>query len=499
MKKIVHLTLLSAAALSVQSCTHHEDKKPNILLILADDMGYSDLGCYGGEIHTPNLDSLAANGIRFRQFYNGARSCPSRAALMTGMYAHKAGVGWMDFDLGTDGYRGQLNKHCLTIAQVLKTKGYSCYMSGKWHIAHWRESLPDGPRANRPTQRGFDRFFGLVGGGDNYFKPKELFSQNNKISMGDNFYMTDAIADSTIKFITEHNNNNPFFCFTAFTAPHWPLQAKIKDIEKYMHTYSIGWDSLRQERYSKMKKMGILLPNELLSPRDKNVPPWIDIPAKEKALWIKRMAVYAAQIDCLDQCVGRILKELKEKKMYDNTLIMFLSDNGGCAEDISRGDTSYAKLGTYESNESYRIDWANVSNTPFREYKHWVHEGGISTPFIMEWPNNISAKNTFSDQIGHITDIMATCIELADAKYPAEYKGEKLYSLDGMSLVPVIKDQSYDRGYICWEHEANRALRWGKWKLVSKATNTPPFEGKWELYNMEIDRCELNDLSFYKS
>jgi arylsulfatase A-like enzyme len=493
-RKYFNFGLLGIAALASQSCHHQVEKKPNIILILADDMGYSDLGCYGSEIKTPNLDSLAANGIRYRQFYNGARSCPSRAALMTGMYCHKAGVGWMDYDQGVEGYKGGLNNHCVTIAQVLKPAGYSTYMTGKWHIMHWREQMPDGPRGNRPPQRGFDRFYGILGGGGSYFNP-DLFVQNNIIKSGNGFYVTDAIADSAVKFIDEHNTTNPFFCYVAFTSPHWPLHAKEQDIAKYMKKYSIGWDSLRNERFKKMKKMGVLLPDVQLSPRDETVPAWKDITAKDRALWIKRMAIYAAQIDCMDQGIGRIIEELKKKGMLENTLIMFLSDNGGCAEEISRGDTSYALLGKNESHESYRINWTNMSNTPFREYKHWTHEGGISTPFIMHWPAGISAKNIFTDQIGHITDIMATCKELSGAVYPDTFKGEKIYSLDGKSLVPVMKGQTFDHGYIFWEHEANRAVRFGKWKLVSKGNAVEPYAGKWELYDMEKDRAELHDLS----
>ena len=239
-KTLLTFGMYGAAAMTLQSC-HEKETRPNIILILADDMGYSDIGCYGSEISTPNLDSLASNGLRFRQFYNGARSCPTRAALMTGLYSHKAGIGWMDFNEGLPGYQGGLNNHCMTIAEVLKTSGYSTYMSGKWHIMHWRETKADGPIGNRPPQRGFDRFFGICSGGGSYFDP-DLFVQNTIIKPPKDFYLTDAITDSAVKFIGQHSAVNPFFCYVAYTAPHWPLHAKESDIQKYMEKYSIGWD-----------------------------------------------------------------------------------------------------------------------------------------------------------------------------------------------------------------------------------------------------------------
>lgn len=480
--------LIPAAVLAQQ--------KPNIIIILADDMGYSDLGCYGSEINTPNIDKLAANGIRFRQFYNCARSCPTRAALLTGLYPHKADMGWMTAaDLGNEGYQGDLSKHSATIAQVLKPEGYENYMVGKWHVTSYKYESPDGPKHNWPLQRGFDRFFGTVKGGGNYYNPVTLCSGNTQYKKApDGFYYTDALADSASKFISEQHDNKPFFMYLAFTAPHWPLHAKSQDIAKYKGIYGMGWDKLRELRHERMIKLGILKSAYELTPREARVPAWDSLSQDEKDLWALRMAIYAAQIDCMDQGIGRVIKTLKDKGILENTAIFFLSDNGACAEFISTASKDPGHLGDSLSFESYRINWANASSTPFREYKHWTHEGGIATPLIVHYPAGIKNTNSITDQIGHVTDLMATCIELSGAKYPKRLNGNTIRTLDGMSLVPAMTGQSYDRGYVFWEHESNRALRYGKWKLVSRGfTENGPLD--WELYDMEQDRTELHNLA----
>lgn len=403
-------------------------QRPNIVLIMADDMGYSDIGCFGGEIQTPNLNALATGGLRFTQFYNTARCCPTRASLITGLYPHQAGVGHMMEDKGYEAYHGDLNNRCVTIAEVLKLAGYSTYMAGKWHVTRFRG--PDGPKHNWPRQRGFDRFFGTIHGAGSYYDPCSLTRDNTQIPPGDDFYYTNAIADNAVTFISEHKTDNPFFMYIPFTAPHWPMHALPKDIAKYKGRYDKGWDALRAERHKRIIEMGIVDEKWKLTPRDRNVPPWEQ--AKDKEWFARRMEVYAAMVDCLDQNVGRIVEQLKKSGKFENTLIFFLADNGGCAEEYgSRGPikpdpSKPVVLKPMDKNElqpdmqpkvtrdgrpvrtgrgvmpgpadtyiAYGKPWANASNTPFRLYKHWVHEGGISTPLITHWPARIKAHNEF--------------------------------------------------------------------------------------------------------
>ena len=482
-------------------------KKTNIVLIMADDMGFSDIGCYGGEIQTPNLNKLASNGIRFTQFYNMARCCPTRASLMTGLYPHQAGMGWMTVrDLGTEGYRGDLNNRCVTIAEVLKQAGYTTYMSGKWHLTF--DEYWDGPKHSWPRQRGFDRFFGTISGSGSFYTPETLTRDNTRIqaSPGD-FYYTDAITDNASDFITEHcksTPDNPFFLYVAYTAPHWPLHAKKKDIDKYRDKYLKGWDALRQERYARMSawgsltgiEMGIIDKSCALTAREENITPWEKVDEKRKELMALKMAIYAAQVDCMDQGIGRIVSTLEKEGQLENTLIFFLSDNGGCAEVGPWGfdNKKDGVLGENSSFSSYGASWANASNTPFRRYKHWVHEGGISTPLIVSWPSRIKEHGTFRRQSGHIIDIMATCVDVAGATYPSEFNGNTIKPLEGKSLVPVFRNERLERKAIYWEHEANRAVRAGKWKLVSRYRSENNL-GPWELYDMETDRSETKDLA----
>ena len=499
---------LGAASLAIPGCMRTvrlstlraSKSKPNIILIMADDMGYSDIGCYGGEIQTPNLDKLADNGLRFTQFYNTARCCPTRASLMTGLYAHQTGMGWMTAaNLGYKGYRGDLNNRCVTIAEVLKQAGYRTYMTGKWHLTY--DKYWDGPKHSWPCQRGFDRFYGTIAGGGSYFNPTALTHDNTRIEApARDYYYTDAISDNAVKFITEHNQTKggkPFFLYVAYTCPHWPLHAKPHDIEKYRGKYMNGWDALRAERHKRMIKMGLVHKDWDITPRDRKVKAWNDVDQPKKELWDLRMAVYAAQIDCMDQGIGRIISAVENAGKLNNTLVMFLSDNGGCAESISRSKKDIDLLGTDDSFESYRINWANASNTPFRLYKHWVHEGGIATPLIVHWPDRIKARGELRHQPGHVIDIMATCLDVTGATYPRKYKGHKIVPLEGKSLVPAFDNEAIvlgtpygEREAIYWEHEANRAIRLGKWKLVAKGINGP-----WELYDMELDRTELNNLA----
>ncbi|MBN2449878.1 MAG: arylsulfatase [Lentisphaeria bacterium] len=472
----------------------------NILLILNDDMGFSDLGCYGGEIRTPHLDRLAAGGVRFTQFFNTARCCPARASLLTGLYPHQAGVGWMttsDMGGSHEGYAGDLNDRCRTLPEVLRPSGYHTAMSGKWHVTSRRFTRPEGPRHSWPLQRGFERFYGIIDGAANYWRPESLTRGNTWVGPRDlpeGYYLTDAIADSACDFLDEHPRQHPgtpFFHYVAFTAPHWPLHARAEDIEPYRQTYTAGWDRMRPAKLERMRSMGIVDPGWDLSARDGDIPDWGGLSADRQAEFAFRMAVYSAQIECMDRGIGRIVERLRETGQLERTLILFLSDNGGCAEEIHRGGfRHWSEIGQAHTYESYGKPWANYSNTPFREYKHWVHEGGIATPLIAHWPEGIRNPGRLEHQPGHLIDIMATCIELSGAAYPPPGSGSaRIHPLPGRSLLPAFGERPLVREGIFWEHEANRALRDGPWKLVAKAGK------EWELYDMAADRTETRDLA----
>ena len=505
------LGFLGAAALpsSTRVCSAAQPpgsgSKPNIILIMNDDMGFSDLGCYGSEIATPHLDRLAAGGVRFTQFYNTARCCPTRASLLTGLYPHQTGVGHMMGDYGQPGYRGDLNRQCVTIAEALRPAGYHTLMTGKWHVT------PAGSRSkyNWPLQRGFERFYGTIHGAGSYYDPVSLTHGNTPVQpVSRNYYYTDAISDNAVRYIDEYGRRRePFFLYVAYTAPHWPLHALAEDIAKYKDTYQEGWDALRRERHRRLIEMGIVDGKWPLTPRDPRVPPWKD--AKNKEWQARRMAVYAAQIDRMDQGIGRILAKVGEIGAEENTLVLFLADNGGCAEETSgkwgglhmtqktrdgrpvrRGNDPSVLPGPEDTYQSYGVPWANASNTPFRLYKHWVHEGGIATPLIVCWPAVIKERGALTHQPGHLIDVMATCLEVIGAEYPGTCQGRAITPLEGKSLLPIFQGkQRKGHEAIYWEHEGNRAMRKGKWKLVSR------HPGKWELYDLESDRTEMNNLA----
>ena len=461
-----------------------KDPRPNIVLMMADDMGFSDIGCYGSEIATPNLDQLGRNGLRFTQFYNMARCCPTRASLLTGLYPHQAGVGHMVVDHGYPSYQGFLNDRCVTIAEVLKPAGYRTAMAGKWHVGE--------DRPHWPTDRGFEKYFGLINGASSYFQ----LDEGRTMAMDDQpftppakgFYMTDAFTDKAVEFVdTFGRQDQPFFLYLAFTSPHWPLHARPEDIAKYRGKYKEGWDKLRERRLKNMQEMGLVKKSWGISPRDEKAPSWED--EKDKDQRDLAMSVYAAQIDRMDQNIGRLVSKLKELGIMDNTLILFLADNGGCAEEVHRGKQG-AETGTADSYESYGLPWANASNTPFRTFKHWVHEGGISTPLIAHWPKGIASKGKLNHDPGHLVDVMATCVEVSKANYPSTFGGKPIQAMDGESLVPIFKTgKRPERKPIFWEHEGNRAVRQGKWKIVSK------FRAGWELYDIDADRNELTNLA----
>ena len=487
--------------------------RPNILLILNDDMGYSDIGCYGGEVHTPSLDRLAYNGLRYTQFYNTARCCPSRASLLTGLHPHQADVGHMMDNLDIDGYLGDLSPNTATIAEVLHAAGYCTYMSGKWHVTLHQHDK----KHNWPLQRGFDRFYGTMAGASSYWDATALTDGNERIkSPRSGFYsITDDFSDHMATFIEDHASeraDKPFFGYLAYTAPHWPLHAPEEDIAHYHGRFDAGWDKLREQRLERMVRMGIIHPNWRLSPRDPSQPPWDDEPNKE---WqARRMQVYAAQIERMDRGIGRVIDALERTGQLENTLIIFLADNGGCAEEfpvrmryheeypwepirtrdgrvVQYGNGPTVWPGGEDTYSSYGVAWANLSNTPFREYKHWVHEGGISTPFIVHWPAGIDAKHNgkLRHQAGQLPDVMATFLDVAGAKYPAMRDGNEVQPCEGFSMRQTFDGGEPLRDVLYFEHEGNKCVRRGKWKMVTK------HPGGWELYDMELDRTELNDLS----
>ena len=491
-----------AAALD-QGATEIAGSRPNIILILADDMGFSDIGCFGSEISTPNLDKLAEKGMRINQFYNNPRCCPSRASIMTGLYSQQAGMGMMTADYNRypyAGYVGDLSEKTLTIPEALKTAGYNTAMVGKWHLTPLEGEAPGLGKHNWPLQRGFDKFWGMIAGASVYFKSKAICHDNQPIEMpgAPESYLTDLWADHAVSYVDElARDKKPFFLYAAFNAPHWPLQAPEDQIQKYATRYSGGWDTLREQRHAKQISLGIVDPKWPLSPRDPRVPAWDK--ASDKEWEQRRMAVYAAMIDRLDQGIGRILDKVQQAGLSDNTLILFMSDNGGNAEELGRppntapgmkrGNFPNVMPGPADTFESIGIPWGNCANTPFRLYKHYTQEGGISTPFIACWPRVIKPAGRPINAVGHETDLMPTFLDISGATYPASVKAGPLPPLAGESLVPLFAGKTRNRAPIFWEHEGNRAVHDGKWKLVSRYTEP------WELHDMEADRTEMNNLA----
>ena len=470
--------------------------RPNIILIMVDDMGFSDIGSYGSEIQTPHLDKLANEGIRFREFYNNSICAPTRASLLTGQYQHKAGIGYFDVNLGLPAYQGFLNKESLTLAEVLKQNGYSTLMSGKWHLG--KDSLA------WPNQRGFEQFYGFIPGASNYFdigdygkaEPVILIKNNKKEKLQPGEYLTNKITDNALQFLDDQNKTGkPFFLYLAFNAPHWPLQALPEDIAKYKGRYDIGWDSLRQRRLKRQLELGILLPEQKVSNRDNEVPKWDNLTFDQKQLWKAKMEVYAAMIDRVDQSVGRLLAKLKELKKDENTLIVFISDNGaqgGYASSRIKPQRNSGPIGSPGSYDYQEQSWASVSNTPFRQYKNNMHEGGFSSPCIAWFPKQIKGGYIVKGT-AHLIDIAPTFYELSGSAYPAIYNNEKSHPLAGKSLVPILEGKASEVNRnepLFWERAGNRAVRKDKWKIVS---TYPSY--KWELYDLSNDRGETTDLS----
>jgi arylsulfatase A-like enzyme len=496
MRRLLVLVCLFLFASPAMQAADSSGPRPNIVLILADDLGFSDLGCYGSEVATPNLDRLASEGVRFTQFYNCARCCPTRSALLTGLYPHQAGVGHMLQSWKPPSYTSGIGPQCATIAELLHRTGYRTYHVGKWHVG----ALGNDPKlmlSNHPLDRGFDRAYG-TGGGGNYFAPAPLYLDRQALKPGPGYYITDAFTDYAVQFLKEHgqaHHDQPFFLHLCYTAPHFPLHAKPADIAKYLGKYRQGWDVLREQRLAKQKKLGILPGTVELSPRDPEARAWADVPEAERAEWDRRMAVYAAMIDCMDQGVGRVLQTLQQIGVEKNTLVVFLSDNGASAESLdswpnpARGHKPGSIIGTRESHRCLEVGWANAANTPFREHKMWIQEGGISTPLIARWPTGIKQVNTLVPAVGHVIDFMPTFLALAKASYPESFHGRHLVPMEGKSLVPAFQGQAAAPRTLAWEHEGNRGLRSGDWKVVGS------YQKPWELYNLAHDRSECHNLA----
>lgn len=496
--KILLLALIvSLPGYSQKKKVQSAGSKPNIVLILADDLGFSDIGSYGSEIQTPNLDRLAQEGIRFRQIYNNAICAPTRASLLSGQYQHTAGMGYFNINLGTPAYQGFLSKQSVSLAEVLKESGYSTLLSGKWHAG-------DDSTSQWPRKRGFDHFYGNIGGASDYFTVKNLPQKQNSFFVKDdkvivpeddeNFYYTDEIAKNAIGFLKDQSKEQkPFFLYLAFTSPHWPLQAWPKDIKKYEGKYDIGWDSLRILRFKRQQELNILGKDQKISIKNKDLPDWNSLTYDEQKLWAKKMEVYAAQVDNLDQNIGRLIDHLKESGKLDNTIIFFISDNGAAGEDVAHGFSGRAvrnsgPVGTAGSYDSYTRTWAYASNTPLKSFKGFQYEGGISSPFIARFPERI-APGGLVDGTAHIIDIAPTLYEIAGDRYPLNFKGNTIQPLAGESLLPAIYGKEWSRSKpIFWERAGNKAVRKGKWKLVSVRSD------QWELYDIEVDRGEINNV-----
>lgn len=477
--------------------------KPNVLIILADDLGFSDLACYGGEIETPNLDALASRGLRFTQFYNTARCWPSRAALLTGYYAQAVR---RDSVPGIkSGVAGTRPAWAPLLSELLKPLGYHSYHSGKWHL--------DG----KPLENGFEHSYSLEDH-DRYFSPRSHFEDGKAlppVASGSGYYATTAIADHAIKVLKEHANQypgKPFFEFLAFTSPHFPLQAPSEDIARYRARYLNGWDTLRNERWQRMHAIGIggaslsaverglgppwAYPDAIkkLGPNEVNLPlPWDELNEAQCVFQANKMAVHAAMVDRMDREIGRVLAQLRMTGAMDNTLILFLSDNGASAEMMVRGDghDPAAECGTGATFLSLGPGWSTMANTPFRRHKSWVHEGGISTPLIAHWPNGIAARGELRHTPGHLIDIVPTILDLAGGKRAEVWQGHPVPLAPGRSLVPLLaKDGEAIHESFWWLHVDNRALRAGNWKIVAAGKNSP-----WELYNLETDRSESQNLA----
>jgi arylsulfatase len=487
-------------AVGVSAAARGEDARPprpNIVVVLVDDVGFSDLGCYGGEIPTPHLDRLAARGLRFTQFYNTARCSTTRAALLTGLYPHQAGMGWLDnkVDPASRGFHGRLLPRCVTIAEVLRDAGYFTAMTGKWHLGQQHGTPP----WSRGFMRSLNARFGEV-----YF-PKEddrpgtkmLYLDGRELpkdspELGADWYSTDLFTEWGLKFVDEARAaRKPFFLYIAQGAAHFPLRAPADVIARYRGQYMEGWDVLRERRHARQKELGIVAPHWPLAPRPAEVAAWGALDRGQQDRFDQMMATYAAMIDRIDHAMGTLVTGLEQRGEFDNTLILFLHDNGGNAEGGPDGTTRGGPIGSPQSYVLLGMSWATLNNTPFARFKHFTHEGGISTPLIAHWPGGIPAsrRGALEHQPGHLVDVMATCLDVAGTTYPRRFQDREIEPLQGVSLRPAFAGQPIGRAEpIFWEHEGNKAVRDGRWKLVQR------HKQPWQLFDMDADRTEQHDL-----
>jgi arylsulfatase A-like enzyme len=498
MKKtiLIFFSIASFAFLSFNKPKNNKSlapQKPNIVLIMADDLGFSDIGCYGSEIKTPNLDKLASEGMRLKQCYNNAICAPSRATLLTGQYPHKAGMGFFNQDLGLPAYQGFLNNQSLTFGEIFQQAGYKTYLSGKWHVGN--------DSSKWALKRGFDGFFGFISGASSYFDAKPANKGANEYFINGtekyfppkDFYLTDELTKRGISFLKQTKEETPFFLYMAYSSPHWPLHAKPKDIAKYKGKYDLGWDSLRVLRHKKQVELG-LISNNIKPNKDTLLPSWNNLSYDERQYWVKKMEVYAAMVDNLDQNIGQLVQYLKDSKQLDNTLIVFVSDNGAESWDFSKMGMALRRntgpVGTAGSNESYTKNWSQVSNMPLKSYKATPYEGGISTPFIARLPRIIPA-NMVKEGVVHFVDFIPTFLDLTHVSYPKTYKNMPVNLLAGESFAPLLRGGNWTRtNPIFYEWAGHRMVRKGKWKMVSSYP-----QNLWELYDMDNDRTENTNVA----
>ncbi len=506
MQAAMHLPVLPFLLLALASL---RAAPPNVVLIVADDMGYADLGCYGSEIPTPHLDALAAGGLRFTQFYNTARCSPTRAALLTGLNPHQAGVGRLAEESSlppterAPGYLGYLNDHCATLAEMLRPAGYRTYMAGKWHLGMHEQ-------ANWPRQRGFDRFYGILAGATSYFKPhglRGLTQDNEPLPPPTNadYYTTDAFTDFAMRTVAEHPGPQPFFLYLAFNAPHWPLHARAEDVAQFVGKYAAGWDALRASRHAQQLALGIVNAAWPLSARDDGARAWDALSPQQQKDLDYRMAVYAAQVHRMDWNIGRLVSTLRQHGQLDNTLLLFLSDNGACSEpftDLGGGQQEDINNPQIMGSVSYGTGWANVSNTPFRKFKCTLREGGLATPLIVHWPAGLKTKaGALAQTPGYLYDIVPTVLAASEVPYPAELQSHKLLPLEGQSLLPILTATAPSMPaprLFCWEQYGNKAVRQGDLKAVSATkggANGSALADEWELYDVVKDRTEQHNLA----
>ena len=485
------------SAAPVASGTAVQAKRPNVIVILVDDMGFSDIGPYGSEIPTPNLDAMASNGIRFTQFYNSARCSPSRASLLTGLYPHEAGVGGLDNVVrpGLGGFQGRIADRAVTIAEVLKPAGYFTGMAGKWHVGAQHGTPPQSVGFDRSMfQKGGTYFPGQPGPGRKTvtIDGRQVPLDSPEVGKGE-WYASDMLVDWTVRFVDEAQaEEKPFFLYLPFTAVHFPVMAPADEIAKFKGKYMAGWEQLRRDRFERQKKMGLIAADATLPDVLPEAYDWNKVPAADKERFDTIMAVYAAAISRMDKAIGTLVADLKARGELDNTLILFMSDNGGNAESGPDGRTGAAPWGGKDSNVWVGLNWATLQNTPFRYFKHYAEEGGIATPMIAYWPAGIDPKvrGTMVREPGHLVDVMPTLAELAGARYPARFDGHDIRPMSGRSFAGAFGGEALTRSVpIFWEHEGNKAVRDGKWKLVAQ------FDASWQLYDMSADRTETRDLA----